>query len=452
VSLLAAKLEYSVALGAFMIGAIMAEAREAGKIEILIGPLRDMFSAVFFVAVGMLIDPRLLIQYAWPIALVTVAVVLVKVPTCAAGAFLAGNDVRTSLRAGMGLAQIGEFSFIIAQLGVTLGVTSKFLYPVVVMVSAVTTLLTPYLIKSSDGVANLFERVAPNTMLGYLDTYHGWVRRLGSEAGTRTKIRRMIRARALQIGLNVALISAILIAGKSLSQWAERRGWALPAWSGGPRAVVWLGAMLLALPMLVATLRKMRAVAQVLAELTITRAEAREHATVTRNVAANAILIPAVLALGAWVLALSAALLPPWPVLVALLAIIAAVAATMWKRFVRMYAGAQIALRTTLTQEHPSRESSSAAPPHALHPALGDAHVEVLTIDPGSPAAGRLIRELQLRSATGASAVGIERDGQSLINPGPDEELQPGDRVLLLGHPKQLAAARRLLETPAGSA
>jgi CPA2 family monovalent cation:H+ antiporter-2 len=261
----------------------------------------------------------------------------------------------------------------------------------------------------------------------------------------------MMRTWALQIGLNVALISAIQVAAKSFARWTQQqRGWAFPAWSGGPRAVVWLAAMLLALPLLVATLRKMRAVAQVLAELTITRAAARENVAVTRNVAANSILIPAVLALGAWVLALSAALLPPWPVLVALLAIIAAVAATMWKQFVRMYAAGQIALRDTLSQDHPSSELALAAPARALHPALADAQVEVLTIDSGSPAAGRLIRELQLRTATGASAVGIERNGQSVVNPGPDEELQPGDRVLLLGHPDQLAAARRLLASPAG--
>ena len=124
VSLLAVKLGYSVALGAFLIGAIVAEARERGKIESLVEPVRDMFSAVFFVAIGMLIEPQLLVDYWQPIAVITAAVVVGKVLTCAFGSFAAGNDLRTSLRVGMGLAQIGEFSFIIATLGLTLGVTS----------------------------------------------------------------------------------------------------------------------------------------------------------------------------------------------------------------------------------------------------------------------------------------------------------------------------------------
>ncbi len=148
--LLVVKLEYSMVLGAFLIGAIMAESRQLVQIERLIEPVRDMFSAIFFVAIGLLIDPKILVEYAWPIALITVAVVLGKMFSCGMGAFIAGNDGRTSLRVGMGLSQIGEFSFIIAALGMTLKVTSDFLYPVAVAVSAITTLLTPYLIRAAD--------------------------------------------------------------------------------------------------------------------------------------------------------------------------------------------------------------------------------------------------------------------------------------------------------------
>ena len=120
VSLLAVKLGYSVALGAFVIGAVIAEAREIQKIETLMEPVRDMFSAIFFVAIGLLIDPKMLVAYWLPILVITLVVMVGKVVTCSFGAFVGGNDTRTSLRVGMGLAQIGEFSFIIAALGVTL--------------------------------------------------------------------------------------------------------------------------------------------------------------------------------------------------------------------------------------------------------------------------------------------------------------------------------------------
>ena len=114
--LLVVKLEYSMVLGAFLIGAIMAESRQLLKIERLIEPVRDLFSAIFFVAIGLMLDPAILLEYALPIVVITIAVVLGKMLSCGLGAFIAGNDGRTSLRVGMGLSQIGEFSFIIAAL------------------------------------------------------------------------------------------------------------------------------------------------------------------------------------------------------------------------------------------------------------------------------------------------------------------------------------------------
>src|SRR5262249_54100653 len=117
VSLIALKLGYSVALGAFLIGAIIAETREHCEVEMLVEPVRDMFAAVFFVSIGMLINPRMILTYAWPILAITCICVVGKVFACGLGALAAGNNRSTSLRIGMSLAQIGEFSFIIAQLG-----------------------------------------------------------------------------------------------------------------------------------------------------------------------------------------------------------------------------------------------------------------------------------------------------------------------------------------------
>src|SRR5882724_3910911 len=170
-SLLAVKLGYSVALGAFLIGAVIAEAREIHRIEALIEPVRDMFSAIFFVTIGLLIDPKMLAAYWLPVLVITLAVVVGKVVACSLGAFVGGNDTRTSLRVGMGLAQIGEFSFIIAALGLSLKVTSDFLYPIAVAVSIFTTLLTPYLIRSADGLVGWFDQAAPQSLVHLLGLY-----------------------------------------------------------------------------------------------------------------------------------------------------------------------------------------------------------------------------------------------------------------------------------------
>ncbi len=195
--LLAVKLGYSVALGAFVIGAVISEAREIHKIEHLTEPIRDMFSAVFFVAIGLLIEPKMLLEYAVPIALISLLVVVGKVLTCSLGTFAAGNDIRTSLRVGMGLAQIGEFSFIIAALGLSLKVTSDFLYPIAVAVSAITTLLTPYLIKSTDGLVNWFDKSAPKPLQNYLELYTKWAGQLG-ETRKDSLPRKLIRKWLLQ--------------------------------------------------------------------------------------------------------------------------------------------------------------------------------------------------------------------------------------------------------------
>jgi CPA2 family monovalent cation:H+ antiporter-2 len=134
--------------------------------------------------------------------------------------------------------------------------------------------------------------------------------------------------------------------------------------------------------------------------------------------------------------------LPPLNVLLVLLAVVGLIAWLLWRWFIRVYSKAQIALQETFSQ------APAARLPHAqvaLPPMLREANLETVTVTPASPAAGKLIRELQLRTRTGASIVGIERKGASLINPGPDEELQAGDQVLLLGSRSQLDAAKAAL-------
>src|SRR5437867_5856687 len=161
IALLAQAFGYSVALGAFIAGSLIAESGEERHVAHLIEPVRDMFAAVFFVSVGMLIDPTLIARY-WPaVAVLTAVVVLGKVVGVSLGAFLTGSGMRTSVQAGLSLAQIGEFSFIIAGLGLVLHATREFLYPVAVAVSALTTLFTPWWIRASERVAAYVGRKLP---------------------------------------------------------------------------------------------------------------------------------------------------------------------------------------------------------------------------------------------------------------------------------------------------
>lgn len=443
-SLLAVKLGYSVALGAFVIGAVISEAREIRKIEHLIEPVRDMFSAVFFVAIGMLIDPKLLAQYAGPIALITIAVIVGKVLTCSFGTFLAGHDTKTSLKVGMGLAQIGEFSFIIASLGLSLKVTSGFLYPIAVAVSAITTLCTPYLIKSADPTVRWLDRTAPTSLSGYLAIYTGWVGRLGS-ARKVSFAGQMIRKWSRQMLLNLVLISAVFLVAAYLGR--RDFGW-LPAGvrqANVYRPLVWLGAVTLALPCFIAIFRKLQALGLLVAEIKVPRAQAGDRTDAIRNLVAQAIPLAGLVGLVVFGLMLSSPLLPPLNVLLILLVAVVVLTWVLWRYAIRIYSKGHAALLATLAQPPPPRHEADAPKAGGF---LREADLETLLLPSDFPAAHQQIRQLALRTHTGASIVGIERSGNATINPGPEDDLRPGDQVLLLGNPTQLAAAKAYLLPP----
>lgn len=444
VSLLAVKLGYSVALGAFIIGAVIAETREIHRIETLIEPIRDMFSAVFFVAIGLLIDPKMLVIYWQPILVITLAVIVGKITTCSLGAFLGGNNTRDSLRVGMGLAQIGEFSFIIASLGVTLKVTSSFLYPIAVAVSAITTLLTPYLIRGADRAANTLERRAPRALTNLLDLYTRWIGEMGDRRSN-DFARNLMWKWAAQMALNIVLIAAVFIGaayfGAHPPVWLSRV-MQKPEWL---RTTVWLGAAVCSLPLFIATTRKLQSFGLLLAESKVSAARAGEHTAAIRSVIATLVPIIGSVALGVFVLLLSSTLLPPLNVLLVLLGIVGLIAWLMWRSFIKVHSTAQAALQDTF-----ARSNAPHAEPIAptFTPLLAEANLDPVAVPPDSAVAGKLIRELALRTQTGASIVCIERQNTRLLNPGPDEEIQAGDKVLLLGSAEQLALARQLLLAP----
>ncbi len=442
VSLLAVKLDYSVALGAFLIGAVIAETREIHRIESLIEPIRDMFSAVFFVAIGLLIDPAMLLVYWQPILLITIAVVGGKILACSCGAFLGGNDPRTSLRVGMSLAQIGEFSFIIASLGVTLKVTSSFLYPIAVAVSAITTLLTPYLIRAADGTMDALHRRAPGGVVNTLKLYTTWIGQVGAQRSGNLA-RTLMWKWSAHLVLNAALIAAVFISGAFIGShppaWFDHVGlagdWVKPA--------IWFVAVVCSLPMFIASVKKLQAFGLLLAETRVTEQRAGANAPAIRSIVAAFVPAAGSVALGLFVIILSSTLLPSLNVLLVLSAIAALLAWLLWRSFNRVYSSAQAALVDTFAQPPPVKHDHAATTEASL---LAEADLATVTVAPGSKAAGRLIRELGLRTKTGASIVAMERPGLKLVNPGPDEEVHAGDKLLLLGTSGQIGSAVTLFE------
>lgn len=205
--LLASEAGFSPALGAFIMGSILAETTYVEKIEHIIQPVKDLFGAIFFVSVGMLIDPHVLQQYAMPVLIITIVTIVGKSLSTLAGALVAGQTLKHSVQAGMSLSQIGEFSFIIATLGVSLKVTSDFLYPIAVAVSAITTFTTPYMIKCSIPVYDFLNKRIPPRFSEALNKYSASVQTTGSVSSWK----KLVRSFAIHISLNVILILGIFL-------------------------------------------------------------------------------------------------------------------------------------------------------------------------------------------------------------------------------------------------
>ncbi len=345
--LLVVKLEYSMVLGAFLIGAIMAESRQLAQIGRLVEPIRDMFSAIFFVAIGLMIEPQILLDYAWPIAVITCAVVIGKIFTCSLGAIVAGNDGRTSLRVGMGLSQIGEFSFIIAALGISLQVTSDFLYPVAVAVSAITTLLTPYLIRAADPLSGKLAQVMPTRVSRVFALYGDWLRSIQPQ-GQSAVLAGMIRKILMQVGVNLAIVVAIFLGG---AYFAGPLATYLAPWVSQDdlqKALIWGAALLLTLPFLIAAYRKLKALSMLLAELSVRPEKAGRHTARVRKAIAELIPLLSLAGIMLLVMALSASILPTGELLIVIGLLAAGVIALLWRWFIRVHSRMQIALFETL--------------------------------------------------------------------------------------------------------
>lgn len=172
--MIATKAGFSAALGAFVMGSLLAETDKAEEIAHIVQPVKDLFASVFFVSVGMMIDPAMIWEYAVPVFILTALVLCGQVLFGSFGVLLSGQPLKIAIQAGFSLAQVGEFAFIIASLGISLNVMDKYLYPVIVAVSVITTFLTPYMIRLSDPVYCFADRHLPQFLKDYLTHLFFW--------------------------------------------------------------------------------------------------------------------------------------------------------------------------------------------------------------------------------------------------------------------------------------
>ena len=203
---LASKVGFSPAFGAFIMGSILAETVEAETIEKLVAPVKDLFGAIFFVSVGMMVDPAMIVEYIGPIITITLAILLGQTIFGTCGVILSGQPLKVAMQCGFSLTQIGEFAFIIAALGVSLNVTSSFLYPIVVAVSVITTFLTPYMIRLAVPAYQVVEKKMPEKWKLMLERYTAGSQTVNSESHWKNLLMAIVRIVAIYMVLCIAVI------------------------------------------------------------------------------------------------------------------------------------------------------------------------------------------------------------------------------------------------------
>ncbi len=420
---------FSPALGAFVMGSILAETREGHRIERVILSVKDLFSAVFFVSVGMMIDPAIMREHFGVIVFLTFLTIVGKFISSGLGALISGRSLKHSIQGGLSLAQIGEFSFIIATLGKTLGVTSDFLYPIAVAVSGVTTFTTPYQIKNSEKFYNWLNRRIPNSFRQLLARYETAM----SGGGDANVIGLVFREYGAKILLNAVLVVALSLA-------LSRAG--LPRLRDGFGEVPYLNlmvcgvALLLSAPFLWAIFLGRPAHAESYGEATVNRLRRLQLGITSVRFMFGVALVIFVVSQFTSVLALSGL------VLIAL----AALATLFFTRFSEpLYEKMERRFVANLNEN----ERLALERHKNLHPALApwDAVLVEMKVSASSPLVAKTLLQSQLKEKYGVTIAMIDRGGRRILSPKRDDLLLPGDEIFLIGTDEQLASARPEIES-----
>lgn len=440
-SILAQLFGLTAALGAFLAGAVVSEARSSARVSDRITSLRDLFTAVFFVTMGMLVQPSFLLAAAPLVIAIVLVAILGKILVVTLATFFAGHKPHDAIHAGLGLAVVGEFSFVIADLGDRIGIARPELFPSVVAASAAMVLVAPLLVRVERPLEAWLGRRMPPALVTFAHLYGPSVRRLDALRG-KPGVFRITQSHIVQLLLHAAALLALVFA----AGWAGGRVYDR-APEFGVRAsfaqlLVWAAFALAAVPFALAFVRRLDRLIHDLAHAT-THDQANEPPT---RFVKNSLRAVAVVVLGALFMLLLRPYLPPLPLLIVVLAALGLVLFLLWESIVRM----NRRIETTLDEALGGRP----APKEEMQALRGIIETNypwgvtagAATVPAGGEAAGQSIRDLNLRRRTGASIVALDRGADRFVNPPPSLTLQPGDRVTVVGESDQVDSARDLLK------
>lgn len=414
---LADQVGFSAALGAFIMGSILAETTQAHKIEHLITSVKDLFGAIFFVSVGMLIDPQILVEYAVPVLILTLSVILGKTIFVASGALLAGRPLKQAVQAGTSMSQIGEFSFIIATLGVSLNVTSSYLYPIAVGVSVITTFTTPYMIKLAEPLYQFLLKVLPEKWIRGLEKYSSSSQIIESESNWKRLLNFYIQIIILN---GVIMIALSLLVAYFLEPFLQK-SIADPLTAKIIAALI--GLIVMAPFIWALTVKKMSKSAY--AALWLDR-KYSHGPLVMLEIARNAI---AVLLVGFMLRQLFSFWITVGGTLVAMIVI----GVVFRQRLQKFYQRLEDRFLQNLHERELLEQNKTQS-----HLSPWDAHLTHYKISPHAGFIGKTLEELQWRETYGINIAFIERGNHVMFAPARTEKIFPFDNIGVIGTDQQM--------------
>ena len=434
------KAGFSSAFGAFVMGSILAETVEAEKIEKVTEPVKNLFGAIFFVSVGMLVDPAVLAAYAVPIIVIVLTIIIGQVVFGTLGFFLSGQSLHTAMRCGFSMAQIGEFAFIIASLGMSLNVIADYLYPIVVAVSVITTFLTPYMIRGAEPAYRLIERHLPKSLVLQLNSltvrqHDGEKTERRSQTSQRVLWRRLLRSMVLNTVVYTILLVAVTYISLTVVLLFMRT--ILPHWwANGVTGII-----------------AVTALAPFMRAIVMKKNHSEEWQQLWAMSALNRLpLLSTVVARGAICLAFLfyicnylARFRNAVVIVIGIMVIILIVLSRQIKqRSIRLE---RLFLKNLRSRDVAAQVKGAKRPSYASHLIERDLTMAEVTVPPNSLWAGQTLAELQLGRKLGIHVSSILRDGRRLNIPYGAERIFPADRLQVIGSDEQITEVCKALET-----
>lgn len=422
---LATETGFSAALGAFIMGSILAETVEAERIEHIIQPVKDLFGAIFFVSVGMLVNPAVLIQYAWPIFIITLVTILGKGTFSSLGVLLAGQSLQTSVKSGFSLAQIGEFAFIIAGLGVSLKVLDSYVYPIIVAVSVITTFTTPYFIRLAVPFSNWLYKALPPKTIDFLDRYSSGRKTINHDSDWK----KLLKVHLGKVIIYSVLLSAILLLSTQIIYpFLEKKFPNISIWGN---LGICLGILILMAPFLWALISNKYNSPELFMKLWNDNKynHGRLVALVLFRTSVAIFFISAVLI----------TYLHLRYGVVAILTLAVLILILLFRRNLNQYSKLETYFLTNLNRrEEEARERYPLQTSFDNKMRDRDIHLISIPVSPYSSVVGKSLAELSFRETYGINIVEIVRDNLTIYIPRGNEHLYPQDKIVVVGTDEKL--------------